>query len=127
MRKCREMYYTAALLLALAAVFVYFRQSGRAHDRQLASFGKEIAVASLVTQIPATAIPLRDRPIIALMRAGKRVTNAQISRLMKDLYPYIYVRRKAMLAWAHHHYIARQKRTLIRLLRSAPGHDPHAP
>jgi hypothetical protein len=129
MHKHSELSFLHMIVPLLAVVFgvvFYLQHSGRAHDRQFASYPKEIAAASFVAQTPAAAIPARDRPIIALMRQGKRVTNAQVSRLWSDIYPHSRARRKAMLAWSQRHYIARQKRALMRLLRAAPHRGVHA-
>ncbi len=128
MRKHNDLFYVAVLSLVLVAAIVYLWYSGRAWDRQFASYRKEVGMAALVSQMPATAIPARDRSIVVAMRDGKRVTNANLNRLSGDTFLYIYAqkRRKAMFAWVHDHYIARQKRTLIRLLRTYPNGGEHA-
>ena len=50
-----------------------------------ASYRQEIHAATLVSRVPATAIPARDRALIARMRTGKRITRSELHQLDHSL------------------------------------------
>ena len=61
------------------------------------SYRKEMRLAVAIRHMPTTAIPARDRPTIAAMRAGKRLTNFQFDRLRTDVRPYLQARQRRLL------------------------------
>lgn len=50
-----------------------------------------------IRHIPAVAIPARDRPTVAAMQTGKRVTNFQFDQLRTDVQSYIRSRQRQIL------------------------------
>jgi hypothetical protein len=60
-------------------------------------YRKELRLAVAIRHMPTTAIPARDRPTIAAMRAGKRLTNFQFDRLRTDVRPYLQARQRRLL------------------------------
>ena len=121
----RSMIATALVLLSVS-IFLAILRFNHANAHQFAPYRTEIAVASLVAQMPATAIPARDRPIIAMMRTGKRVTNDQIYSLGSGIYPYFRARRKAMSVRAQDSYVACHKQALVWLFRTHRSENTHA-
>lgn len=116
------------ILLAFLSIDVFLTIPQPVHTsaRRFAPYRTEFAVAALVSQMPVAVIPSRDRPVIALMREGKRVTSAQINRLGRDIYPYFRARQKAMSVLAQHYYAACHKQALTWLFRIRRRSRPHA-
>lgn len=87
------------LFLGISTIVLLFQvksiDTSMMHGR--VSYRKELRLAVALKHIPATMIPPRDRPTIAAMRAGKRVSLLHFDNLRESVRPYLQARRRLLL------------------------------